>query len=114
VPKKNDQVERRPEDWSAAEKLAVVVEADKLDDDELGDFLRSRGLQTHHLEAWRRTAMAALGKPSTKRGNPKLRAENQKLERELRRKDKALAEAKALVALSEKARALWGDEGNDT
>jgi len=114
VPKKNDKAERRPEDWSAAEKLAVVFEADKLDDEELGAFLRSRGLHSHHLEAWRSTAMAALGKPSKKRGNPKLRAENQKLKRELRRKDKALAEATALVVLSKKARALWEDEGNDT
>ena len=35
------------------------------------------------------------------------------LERELRRKDKALAEAAALLVLSKKAEALWGDGGDD-
>jgi hypothetical protein len=35
------------------------------------------------------------------------------LERELKRKDKALAEAVALLVLSKKARALWGEEDDD-
>ncbi|HEU4409041.1 MAG TPA: hypothetical protein VFS43_27525, partial [Polyangiaceae bacterium] len=36
------------------------------------------------------------------------------LERELQRKDKALAEAAALLVLQREARSLWGDEGDDT
>jgi transposase len=36
------------------------------------------------------------------------------LEKQLRRKDKALAEAAALLVLQKKARALWGDEDDDT
>jgi len=36
------------------------------------------------------------------------------LEKELRRKDKALAEAAALLVLQKKAQALWGDEDDDT
>ena len=36
------------------------------------------------------------------------------LEKELRRKDQALAEAAALLVLRKKAQALWGDEDDDT
>lgn len=36
------------------------------------------------------------------------------LERELRRKDKALAEAAALLVLQKKVQALWGDGDDDT
>jgi transposase len=37
-----------------------------------------------------------------------------KLERELRRKEKALAEAAALLVLQKKVQAIWGDEDDDT
>ena len=36
------------------------------------------------------------------------------LERELNRKEKALAEAAALLVLKKKAQAIWGDEDDDT
>ena len=36
------------------------------------------------------------------------------LERELARKDKALAETAALLVLKKKAQAIWGDEDDDT
>jgi hypothetical protein len=36
------------------------------------------------------------------------------LERELRRKDQALAETAALLVLQKKVRAIWGDEDDDT
>ncbi len=39
-----------------------------------------------------------------------LKAENQRLERELKRKEKALAEAAALLVLQKKYRALLGEE----
>jgi len=103
---------RRPEDWSAAEKLEAVIKASSLDEQSLGAFLREEGLYETHLEEWRRQAETALGKtprsPSTR-----LKKENQRLERELRRKDRALAETAALLVLSKKVRALWGDEGDD-
>ena len=36
------------------------------------------------------------------------------LERELLRKDKALAETAALLVLKQKTQAIWGDEDDDT
>jgi hypothetical protein len=37
----------------------------------------------------------------------------QDLEKELRRKEKALAEAAALLVLRKKAQAIWGDEEDE-
>ncbi len=106
----NTSHSRRPEDWSAAEKLNAVLQASALEEAALGAFLREQGLHDAHLVEWRQQAeqglMATPSSPSTR-----LKKENQRLEQELRRKDKALAETAALLVLSKKVRALWGDEG---
>jgi len=41
------------------------------------------------------------------------RKKTRKLEKELRRKEKALAEAAALLVLQKKAQAIWGDGEDD-
>ena len=51
---------RRPNDWSAEEKLQVVLEAAMLDDDQLGEFLRKKGLHKTHLEQWRLQMLGGL------------------------------------------------------
>jgi transposase-like protein len=106
---------RRPEDWPPEDKLRAIEEARGLNGEALGAFLRRQGLHEADLAAWRRqaeqAALAALG------GRRQRNAEQKrvrKLESELRRKDKALAEAAALLVLSKKLNALWGDEDGDT
>ena len=104
---------RRPQDWSATEKFKAVLEADDLSDEELGEFLRRKGLHEAHLKEWREQAEAALGKNASK-PDAKLKKEVKRLNREVRRKDKALAETAALLVLSKKLRAFLGDEGEDS
>jgi len=111
---------KRPQDWSAEEKLQAVLEAAALDADELGEFLRRKGLHEAQLEEWReqvsKGALEELGS-SSRRRSKKASAESKRireLEKELRRKDKALAEAAALIVLKKKAQAIWGDEDDDT
>lgn len=104
---------RRPEDWTAEEKLRVVVEASRLDDESLGAFLRREGLHEALLAEWRRTILASL-RPAPKRPRSAQGKEMKRLERELRRKEKALAETAALLVLAGKAEALWGAGGDDT
>ena len=101
---------RRPEDWSAQERLRVVMEASKLGDAELGEFLRREGLHEETLAQWRDAVMEALqpAQSPNARGGDKKRIKQ--LEREIARKDKALAEAAALIILKKKAQAIWGDE----
>jgi transposase-like protein len=102
---------KRPQDWSAEEKLAAVLEAASLSDEELGAFLRSRGLHEAQLQQWRDQMLIGLEPKSSKRAETQRIRE---LEKELRRKDKALAETAALLVLKKKAQAIWGDEDGDT
>ena len=104
----------RPQDWSPEEKLRVVVESQGLADEELGAFLRKEGLHQAQLDEWSTTAHASL---LVRKGAKKVSPESKRiveLERELRRKEKALAETAALLVLKKKAQAIWGDEDDDT
>ncbi len=102
---------RRPQDWSSQDKLAAVLEASSLGESELGAFLRREGLHEAQLEQWRRDALSGL---SNKAGKSKEHEEAKKrikeLERELGRKEAALAETAALLVLQKKVQSLWGDE----
>lgn len=102
---------KRPQDWSAEEKLAAVLEAAALSEEELGAFLRSRGLHDAQLQQWRDQMLIGLEPKAVKRSESKRIHE---LEKELRRKDKALAETAALLVLKKKAQEIWGDEDDDT
>jgi transposase-like protein len=104
-------VAKRPQDWTAAEKLDAVLEATRLGEAELGEFLRTRGLHREHIEQWRRAAEGGLARPG--QASPEARRVRE-LEKELRRKEKALAEAAALLVLKKKVEAIWGDEDDDT
>jgi transposase-like protein len=100
--------------WTGAEKLRVVQEAHGLSETALGALLRREGLHEAQLTAWRAAAEAALTDPGRGRTAPSVEAKRIKeLERELRRKDAALAETAALLVLKKKAEAWWGD-GDDT
>lgn len=107
---------KRPQGWTAAEKWALVTEAAAVPASELGAFLRRKGVHEAQLAAWRAAALAGLERPSLRERKAanleKLKV--RRLERELHRKDKALAEAAALLVLKKKVQAIWGDEDDDT
>lgn len=112
--------ERRPQDWTPEEKVALVLEAAAVPASDLGAFLRRKGVHEAQLDEWRKqvTENAVAGMRSPGRADRKASAaEAQRirmLERELKRKDKALAETAALLVLKKKAQAIWGDEDDDT
>jgi transposase-like protein len=108
---------KRPNDWSAEDKLKVVLEASSLSDEQLGAFLRSKGLHQAHLDQWRSQMLNGLenGFSKKKTGHQNADAKRiQALEKELNRKDKALAETAALLVLKKKVQEIWGDEDNPT
>jgi transposase len=106
---------RRPQDFSPEEKLRVVQRAGQLEVAELGAFLRREGVHEADLTEWRTQANdAALAALGGRRQRTTEQKRVRKLESELRRKEKALAEAAALLVLAKKARALWPDEDDDT
>ena len=67
-PPMNDPA-RRPQDWTTEQKLSVVLDAQGLAEEELGGFLRQRGLHGATLSDWRETvlrgAKAELGGRAT-------------------------------------------------
>jgi transposase-like protein len=105
---------RRPEDVSPEDKLRILREAARLDGPELGAFLRREGVHEADLERWRSTVEeAGLAALAGRRQRSAEQKRVRKLESELRRKDKALAEAAALLVLEKKVQALWGDREDD-
>jgi hypothetical protein len=108
---------KRPNDWSAEEKFKVVIEAASLSDEQLGAFLRNKGLHQTHLDQWRSQMLNSLQNSSSKKKARPRDVDAKRirfLEKELNRKDKALAETAALLVLKKKVQEIWGDEGDAT
>ena len=103
-----------PEGWSSRDKFAAVLETAALNEADMAEYCRKRGLFPAQITAWRvaceqandwdRASTARLGK-ATKEEKRRVKD----LERELARKDRALAETAALLVLRKKASAIWGD-----
>jgi len=103
-------MQRRAEPWSAEEKLAALLEYERLAEGERGAFLRNKGLHEAYLEKWKKEFIAGLKmKPLLGGKNDPQRKRIAALEKELRRKEAALAEAAALLVLKKKADAIWGE-----
>jgi transposase len=108
---------KRPNDWNAEAKLKVVMEAASLDDEQLGEFLRKKGLHQTHLEQWRLQMLDGLQNGFSKKNAKQKKADAKRiraLEKEINRKDKALAETAALLVLKKKVQEIWGDEDDPT
>lgn len=100
---------------SSEEKFAVVVESSALNEVEMGEYCRRQGLYPQEIAAWRESCLQANRAISARRERAEVRAyqqEIQTLERELLRKEKALAEAAALLVLEKKGRTLFGDSAD--
>ena len=107
---------RSSREWAPSEKLRVIAAASQLKDDELGALLRREGIHLAQLEEWRSDMLASLGRPTPR--SKGLEAKRiRELEREVARKDKALAEITALLVLQKKLQALFAssaEEGDST
>ncbi len=108
-----------PEDWSAEAKLAVINETATLSESELSQYCREKGLYTEQVKLWK--AHCLDGFKSTKELNIKAnkQAKSDKLkikslEKDLRIKEKALAETAALLVLRKKLNALWEEDSEES
>ena len=103
-----------PQGWTSRDKFAAVLETAALNEADLAAYCRQRGLFPEQIQAWRaaceqandweRASSQRLGQ-ATKEEKKRIKA----LERDLARKEKALAEAAALLVLRKNAAAIWGD-----
>ncbi len=112
--KKKQRGRPRKSRWTPEEKLRILGEIFALSDEDLGAFMRREGLHEADLQTMRAEALVGLTPAVVHRGPSPEQRENKKLKSELRRKEKALAEAAALLILQKKFRALMEEEGDDT
>ena len=101
--------------WSSQDKFLVVMETFTMNETELADYCRKKGLYREQIEAWKEVCLQANGQAfdQAKQLNGQLKEEQKRaklLEKDLQKKEKALAEAAALLLLRKKAQAIWGDE----
>jgi len=110
-----DSAEKSPGYYSSSEKYQVLMESARLSDEDLGHFLRERGLHSEHLTLWNQELRDMVKHKESRRDTE--RKEDKKrikeLEKELARKEKALTEAAALLLLKKKYEALMEELGED-
>jgi len=106
------------DDWSAEAKLAVVIETASLSAAELSQYCREKGLYPEQVQRWKEDCLQ--GFTNSKEQRQALRqqvradkAEIKALQKELRQKEKALAETAALLVLRKKLRAFYGEDPED-
>ncbi len=98
--------------WTAEAKLKAVFDTSGLSENEVGAYVRREGLYSNQVAEWRAEIIENLGmKPSYKKDERD--AKIKIMEREILRKDKALAEASALLILQKKVDLIWGNKSAD-
>lgn len=109
---------KNPERWSSTDKFSVVLDTAAMNEAELSEYCRSKGLYPEQVAQWKSSCvqanasaqeMAKANRVQSKQDRKRIK----ELESELRRKDKALAETAALLVLQKKAQALWGENEDD-
>jgi len=104
--------------FNAAERLQIIIETASLSELELGEYCRKKGIYTHDIQVWKDEIIQNLSGQKAGHLEDKKQAKKDKdriksLEKELRRKDKALAETAALLVLRKKLQAFYGEGGEE-
>ena len=93
------------------QQLEHLLATSRLDETALGAYCRQHGIYSHQLTDWKEVFMSESKQDKRQQQREELRrlkAENKRLQRDLQRKDKALAEASALLILKKKPTRFGG------
>jgi len=101
--------------WTSQNKFAAVVETAAMVEAERSEYCRQRGIYPEDLRRWRCACEEANGWDAGQKRQLEEQSKAQarqlkQQEREIRYKEKALAETAALLVLKKKLEALYGDE----
>ena len=107
-----------PQGWSSRDKFAAVLETASMSEAETGEYCRQKGLTREQLTQWRSACEQAndwdqATTAKTRSAAKAAEKEKKKLKAELARKEKALAEAAALLVLREKLAALYAKDEDE-
>lgn len=105
-------------DWSAETKLATVIETAPLSESELSQYCREKGLYADQVKSWKTQCLTGfqLSMAQQKEAATQAKADQlsiKTLKKELRYKEKALAETAALLVLRKKLDAFWEKDNED-
>jgi transposase len=105
-----------PNERSSSEKLHLLLESKQVLEENRGAWLREKGLHDEHLSFYEQELVGLVKDKAdeSKKIIRDLKLENTKLQREINRKDKTLAELAALIVLKKKAEEIWGDSEEDS
>lgn len=108
------KIKKDSKKWSPEQKLKALIETASLSESEMGVYLRKEGLFSKQLEEWKAEFLSSMNSSAKPRLAKDDRDQKIKsLEREILRKDKALAEASALLILQKKVNLIWGNKDED-
>ena len=103
---------QKTEVFTGSQKFHMVLEAATMNEHDLAEFCRRSGCFPEQISAWRESCeMANDIRPrrAEQAERRELRKQNNQLQSELRRKEKALAEMTAILVLQKKVREIWGE-----
>lgn len=103
-----------PNGWTSRDKFAAVMESAAMSQADVASYCREKGIYPEQLSQWREACEQAndwnqASEKKLKQATQSERKKNKQLEKELARKEKALAEAAALLILRKKLDALFED-----
>lgn len=103
---------KRTSTWSKQERFKALLDTANMSEEQVNAYCRKNALFASQLEQWKLELMESLSRKEENDNNhkiKKLQTELKTIKQELNRKDKALAEASALLFLKKKAQELWGE-----
>ena len=102
---------KRPQDFSLSERFQLILDSQGKEGEALNAWCREQGIFPFHLQQWREAFEGGtLSRTDNRAEIRELKASQQALQRELKCKEKALAEAAALLVLQKKYQALWEEK----
>ena len=112
-PEKTMSKEQSPQDWRKTQRLEAIMHCYGLNEEQVSSYCRENGIYPHHIKEWKTDFLSDHQGSVSKQEQKKLKQENKRLQKELNRKDRALSETAALLVLSKKCQAIWGEKEVD-
>jgi len=101
-------------EWTPEKKMETIIKTASMEEGELGEFLRQNGLYSTDIAQWKQDFYSSqqlagrVGRPKKSPELVELEKSHETLKKELRRKEKALAEMSARVVLLKKSQEIFG------
>lgn len=112
----NSIMKNKKNEFTPEKKLQILLETHSLLEQELGEYLRKNGIYYSELEEWKKdfyNSQKRVGRPKKDPEIQVLKNKEKELIKNIRRKDKALAEMSARVVLLKKSHLIFGVEEDE-